>query len=206
MQKYLYQDLYDLEDTYWWHKTKRNLVSYFLNQNLKNKKGNKLLDVKCGTGKNLGIFSKFGDVCGVDSSPEAIAFCKERGFKNVTLGNIEKMHFKQNSFDAVTALDVLEHVNDDLALKEINKVLRSNGILVVTVPAFGWIWSKWDEVLLHKRRYTLKILSNILKANEFKIIRISYYYSFLLLPILVIRNIKNIFYKDNYPFRFQIIK
>lgn len=203
MQKYLYQDLYNLEDIHWWHKAKRNLISFFLNQNLKNT-GSKILDVGCGTGKNLETFSKFGQVWGIDNSKEAIIFCRRRGFKNIVKGNIERMPFEKNSFDAITALDVLEHVNDSEALTEIKRVLRKKGILIITVPAFNWLWSRWDEVLLHKRRYTDKTLRKVLQKNGFKVNKISYSYSFLVLPALIIRGVKKMLYKDYYPSDFKL--
>ncbi len=203
MQRYLYKDLYYLEEIHWWHKAKRDLVSYFLKKYLLNK-NNKILDVGCGTGKNLEAFLKFGKVWGLDNSTEAISFCKKRGFKDVNLGDIEKIPYKKDFFDAVTALDVLEHVNDSIALKEINRILNKDGILIITVPAFEWLWSKWDEVLYHKRRYTKKSLIEVLKNNGFKIVNISYVYSFLVLPVLIIRGIKNLFYKDYYPSDFQL--
>lgn len=203
MQKYLYADLYNLEETHWWHRTKRNLVSYFLKQNLSDNRS-KILDVGCGTGKNLEVFSKFGNVWGIDNSNEAIIFCKRRGLKKVVKGNIEKMPFKKNSFNAITALDVLEHVNDSKALIEINRVLKKGGILIITVPAFSWLWSKWDEILFHKRRYTDKSLRKVLQENGFKVNKISYSYSFLVLPALIIRGIKKMFYRHYYPSDFQL--
>lgn len=203
MQKYLYQDLYDLEDIHWWHKAKRNLVSFFLNQNLRNK-DSKILDVGCGTGKNLEAFSKFGNAWGIDSASEAVTFCKKRGIKNVIKGSIEKMPFKQSNFEFVTALDVLEHVDDSKALKEIYRVLKESGIIIATVPAFPKLWSRWDEVLHHKRRYTKNTLEKALGETGFKVIKISYTYSFLLLPALIIRTLKKIIYKDYYPSDFEL--
>ncbi len=208
MKKYLYKDLYKLEDLHWWHKAKRKLVSFFLEKYLLDKNKErvtaKILDVGCGTGKNLEVFSKFGKVWGLDNSHEAIAFCKKRGFMNVNLGSIEKMPYKKEFFDAVTALDVLEHVDDSRALKEIKRILNKDGFLVITVPAFEWLWSRWDEVLYHKRRYTEKSLTRVLKNTGFKIINISYTYSFLVLPALIIRGIKKLLYKDYYPSDFQL--
>lgn len=203
MQKYLYKDLYKLEEIHWWHKSKRELVSLFLEKNVLNK-NSKILDVGCGTGKNLEVFSRFGKVWGLDNSSEAIVFCEKRGFKNVNLGSIEKMPYAKGFFDVVTALDVLEHVDDSQALKEINRILNKEGILVATVPAFEWLWSRWDEVLYHKRRYTEKSLTKVLISNGFKIISMSYAYSFLVLPAVVIRGIKKLLYKDYYPSDFQL--
>lgn len=203
MQKYLYKDLYDLEELHWWHKAKRRLVSSILKKSLKGK-GNKILDVGCGTGKNLEAFSKFGVVFGIDNSSDAISFCKKRGFKDVVKKSIEKMPYKPGSFDAITALDVLEHVDDSRVLKEIRRILKKDGVLIITVPAFKWLWSRWDEVLYHKRRYTEKTLTEVLRKNGFKIIKTSYAYSFLVLPALIIRTIKKIFYKNYYPSDFQL--
>lgn len=237
MQKYLYADLYNLEETHWWHKAKRNLVIHFLIDNFKNelprskrpqypvessfgqlhpwtksprfslnqnKKSCKILDVGCGTGKNIEAFSRFGAVWGIDSAKEALAFCKKRGFKNVTLGSIEKIPFAKESFDCVTALDVLEHVDDSQALKEIYRVLKKSGIIIATVPAFPQLWSRWDEVLHHKRRYTQKTLKRVLQRNEFEIVKISYMHSFLFLPVLIIRAIKNLIHENHYPSDFKL--
>ena len=203
MKKYLYNDLYNLEEVHWWHKAKRKLVISFFKKYL-SKKNSRILDVGCGTGKNLAAFSRFGNVSGIDNSSDAIAFCKKRGFVKVKKGSIEKIPYRNSSFDVVTALDVLEHVDDVKALEEINAVLNKDGILVITVPAFRWLWSKWDEVLYHKRRYTEKSISKILKDSGFQIITISYVYSFLVLPTLIIRGIKKTLYKNYYPSDFQL--
>lgn len=203
MQKYLYADLYDLEEAHWWHKAKRNLVSDFLKRYLPDKNC-KILDVGCGTGKNIEVFSKFGNVRGIDNSSEAIAFCKKRGLRNVTLGNIEKMPFGKESFNCVTTLDVLEHVDDSKSLKEIYRVLRKSGIIIATVPAFPKLWSRWDEVLHHKRRYTQKTLKGVLQKNGFKIVKISYLHSFLFLPVLTIRAVKNLINRNYYPSDFKL--
>ncbi len=202
MQKYLYKDLYELEEKHWWHEAKRNLVNFFLSHYL-NKKS-KILDVGCGTGRNIESFSRFGEVWGIDYASEAITFCKQRGLKRVVRGSLEKIPFLKNSFDCITALDVLEHVDDQKALKEIIRVLKPEGLLIITVPAYPRLWSRWDEVLQHKRRYTKSSLKKLLKGNGFKIIKISYVHSFLILPTIIIRAFKNLFYKNYYPSDFKL--
>ncbi len=203
MQKYLYKDLYLLEDNHWWHKAKRDLVSYFLKKYLTSRNC-KILDIGCGTGKNLETFSKFGTTWGIDNSNDAIRFCKKRGLQNISKGDAEKLPFKKNFFDSVTALDVLEHVDDSKSLKTIYRVLKSEGIVIATVPAFPILWSKWDEVLHHKRRYTSSTLIKTFKESGFEIIKVSYIYSFLFFPTLIIRSLKNIFYKNYYPSDFKL--
>lgn len=203
MQRYLYRDLYQLEESHWWHKNKRSLVSFFIKQNLGGKKG-KILDVGCGTGKNMEVFAREAECWGIDTSPDAISFCKKRGINKALKGSIEKIPFPKQSFNIVTALDVLEHVDDSKSLKEIYRVLKEKGIIIITVPAFHQLWSKWDEVLHHKRRYTRKSLQRVLQENKFKVLKISYIYSFLILPLFLIRLIKKYFFKDHYPSDFKL--
>lgn len=203
MQNYLYEDLYTLEEVHWWHKAKRELVSFFLKKYLKSKK-EKILDVGCGTGKNVEEFGKFGTVWGIDSSSEAISFCKKRELKRILKGDLEKLPLGNESFDFVTALDVLEHVDDQIALKEIYRILKKEGVLIATVPAFRFLWSRWDEVLHHKRRYTQKGLQGLLGKNGFKIIKISYAYSYLVLPVLIIRSIKKLLNGNQYESDFKL--
>lgn len=202
MQKYLYNDLYNLEETHWWHVNKRKLVSFFIMQNRSGKL--KILDVGCGTGKNIETFSKFGDCYGIDSSAEAISFCKKRGIKKAVLGSVEKIPFPKQSFNIVSALDVLEHVDDSKSLKEIHRIIKEKGIVIITVPTFPKLWSKWDEVLHHKRRYTKKNLEKVLRENKFKVLKISYIYSFLIVPVFLIRFVKKFFFRNHYPSDFRL--
>jgi SAM-dependent methyltransferase len=203
MQKYLYADLYRLEDKHWWHIAKRNIVSHFLQKYLKSRK-EKVLDVGCGTGKNLEHFSKYGNCFGIDNSKEAIEYCKKRGLKKVKLATTAKTGFKTNSFDAITLLDVLEHVDEKPTLREVKRLLRKKGVCIITVPALPILWSKWDEVLHHKRRYTHKSLIQTLESHGFKVIHISYMYTFLVLPVFVVRKIKELFFPDYYPSDFKL--
>lgn len=205
MQKKFYKDLYNLEDKHWWHRSKRLVVSKLIKQfKLGDGKKIKILDVGCGTGKNLEEMGRFGTAYGVDISEEAIKFCKKRGLKNAVVGSSYKTTFKKSSFDLATLLDVLEHTDDDKTLTEINRILRPNAYLIITVPAFQFLWSRWDDVLDHKRRYTKKNLSRVLKRNGFLPVRISYMYSFLILPALLIRLIKSSRYKKDYPSDFHL--
>lgn len=204
MQKYLYGDLYDLEESHWWHMSKRRVVINCI-QNYLKKKNTKILDIGCGTGKNLEGLKKFGMAYGLDNSKEAIAFCKKRGLKNLKLGKAEKIPFKSNSFNIITLLDLLEHTDDNKTLQEVYRVLEKNGLLIITVPAFSWLWSDWDKVLHHKKRYNKNDVINILKKNNFTVVYITYLYSFLVLPALIIRRIKQKFsQKKEYTSDFRL--
>jgi len=202
MRTDLYEDMYKTEGTHWWHKSKRRFVERFITTYAQKKKLT-ILDVGCGTGKNMERLSNYGEIWGVDLSEEALSFCKKRNLTQVKKGEAEKLPFSKEAFDVVCALDVLEHVNDELAVREIRRVLKNNGFVVVTVPAFWWLWSKWDEVLHHKRRYTKKQLKEILVQEGFIIQRNTYIHSFLVLPSLIIRKFKQLQQKP-YTSDFQI--
>lgn len=203
MEKYLYQDLYQLEEKHWWHIAKRQAIDHLVKRYLKVTPA-KILDIGCGTGQNINYLSKFGQVYGVDNSPQAIKYCKSRNLLNVRLANSDQTGYPKSTFDMITLLDVLEHLEEDQTLKEIYRILKPKGIFILTVPALTILWSQWDIVLHHRRRYTKTSLTEVLKKNNFKIKKIYYLYSFLFLPALVIRFTKSFFYKDFYPSDFRL--
>lgn len=204
MKKYLYDDLYYLEEKHWWHVSKRRIVQSLI-ENYNRIKKPKILDVGCGTGKNIEGLLKYGEVWGLDNSLDAIKFCRRRGLKNLKLGHAEKTDLKSESFDIITILDVLEHTDDNKTLQEMQRILKRSGILIITVPAFTWLWSEWDKVLHHKRRYNLESLTATLNNNNFKIIKITYLYSFLVVPTLIVRRIKEkLFNEKHYPSDFLL--
>lgn len=203
MKKYLYEDLFSLEEKHWWHISKRRIVRKLIEKY--NAVSNpKILDIGCGTGKNMEELQNLGIVYGLDSSPEALLFCKKRGLHNLILGSAEKTHLKKKSFNIITLLDVLEHTDDSKSLKEIYRILKEKGLIIITVPAYNFLWSSWDVVLHHKRRYTIENLKLILQQNNFHIKKISYMYSFLVLPVFIIRMIKSITFKKTYPSDFKL--
>lgn len=203
MKKYLYEDLFSLEGKHWWHIAKRRAVRKLIKKynHLENPK---ILDIGCGTGKNMDELQKLGTVYGLDRSSKALKFCRKRGLKLLTKGTAEKTNLETNSFDIITILDVLEHTDDQETLIEMRRILKKDGIIILTVPAFPWLWSKWDEVLHHKRRYTVNTLKEILVANNFHPVKMTYLYSFLILPLLIIRKIKQNISKDFYESDFKL--
>lgn len=203
MHKYLYQDLYNLEDKHFWHLGKRELADKIIKKYLSVKKP-QILDIGCGTGKNLDMLNKIGYSYGIDASPEAIKFCKLRKLNNVSLGKAENTGFNNNSFDLVTMFDVLEHTSESKTLAEASRIIKSPGYLLITVPAYKWLWSKWDEVLKHKKRYTKNEIKEILDRYGFKTIKTSYFFSYLLIPVIITRFIKQLMRKEDYGSDFSI--
>ena len=137
MEKEQYKIMYDIEESNWWYKGMRKILFSLLDTYLKKKKNLKILDAGCGTGINLNYLKKYGDVTGIDISDEAIKFSKKRGYK-IKKANIEKLPFKDNTFDLVISLEVIYHKqvkNDIKALKEIHRVLKKRGLAIIRVPA-----------------------------------------------------------------------
>ncbi len=112
------------------------------------------------------------------------------------LTRAEKTSLKNNSFfDIITILDLLEHADDERVLKEAYRILKKGGLVIITVPAYQFLWSRWDEILGLKRRYDKTSLATLL-SNCF---------SFLLLPAMVVRMVKSLLYKNaTYPSDFAL--
>lgn len=202
MRSDLYQDLYELEGTHWWHIAKRRHALNLIRRHLPASKL-RILDLGCGTGKNIEFFSSLGHVSGLDSSPYAIKFCRRRRLKSAILGDCLHTPYESSSFDLITLFDVLEHVPQKATVREIYRLLKPGGWLLITVPAYSFLWSRWDDILGHRRRYTHSSLSAVL--NRFHIQKSSYLFSFLLPPALIVRPIKSLLYRHrSYPSDFKL--
>lgn len=192
-----YAEMYNLESFYWWFVARRQLLETLIKEIAKETTEPLMLDVGCGTGINYSVMSKYGTVISTDFAEEALTFSKTRGVGELVRSSIETLPFKQASFEVITALDVLEHVDDDLkALDDLRRIMKDGGLLVITVPAYGFLWSEHDEALHHRRRYAASELRNKLTRAEFDVERISYYITFLFFPILFMRFLQSIFKKS----------
>lgn len=183
-----YEAMYKLESFYWWFVARRSLLESLVKGLAPRFIRPAILDVGCGTGINLSVLSKYGDAIGSDASEEALSFSNRRGLGALVRNQIEALPFGPAKFDMITALDVLEHVDNDLkALDELLRVMKEDGVLVITVPAYGFLWSEHDEALRHRRRYAASELRNKLTNAGFEVDRISYYITVLFFPILFMR-------------------
>ena len=192
MQSHHYPILYQVEETHWWYLGRRRIIQSLVEKirtTLPNAKP-KILDVGCGTGANLKMLSAYGSAEGVDISPQAVDFCRERGLDSVKLGAIEHLPYESGSFELVTALDVVEHLDDDVAgLREMRRVLRRDGRILLFVPAFMFLWGVQDDVSNHRRRYTLPSLLRAVEAAGFAVEWASYANISFFLPVLVVRSV-----------------
>ena len=193
MLKAQYETQYKLEIDHWWYRVRRELVRDIFYRYVKGKQL-KILDVGCGTGALMKELGSYGDVYGLDFSEDAIEYCRERGEKNLTIGSINSIPFESGYFDAVVALDVIEHVQDDVgAIAEIKRVLKPGGICLIFVPAFKILWGKADELGCHFRRYRLPELEDKISRTGLIVKKSSYFNFMLFLPILAVRLIVRLF-------------
>jgi len=192
MQQHTYGIMRRVEESHWWFVGRRQIIKSFLygiSRSLKADRGEEnihILDVGCGTGANLEMLSEFGEAEGVDVSCEALSFCQARGLVNVKEGAAEALPYADGSFDLVTGLDVVEHLDDDLAgLKEMHRVLRRDGRTLLFVPAFMFLWGVQDDISHHRRRYTLDELKAVVRQAGFTIERATYVNITFFAPILL---------------------
>jgi SAM-dependent methyltransferase len=187
MEEHIYRQLYELEDTHWWFRGRRAVIWALLHR-AQLPGSPRILDAGCGTGRNLVEFGVLGPASGADPSDTAVAFCRERGLDGVIESGIEELPFADGSFDLILATDVLEHIErDDRAARELLRVSAPDGRLLVTVPAYQWLWSQHDDTHHHMRRYTMPRLRSMLRAAGWEPVVETYFNSILLAPIALVR-------------------
>jgi len=195
MEKYLFQELSTLGQKHWWFTSKKKIVLSLVEKYLEGEvKDNKILDIGCGSGFMLDSLRKFGTVYGMDTSDEAIALSRQVFDGEIKKGFLpDDLPFPKESFNLILALDVLEHVAEDRAsLDGICAHLKDDGVFIITVPAYMFLWSHHDVVHAHQRRYKFDELQDKLKNSGFEILKISYLNSLLFLPIFLVRKFNNL--------------
>lgn len=162
------------EDKHWWFASRTRALLTTMDQFLR-RRDLSLLDVGCGAGNMMHHLSRYGQVKGVEIDPRPVAVARARGY-DVDQGDAAQgLPYAAAIFDVVTALDVIEHNQDDARiLHEMHRVLKPGGFATVTVPAFMWLWSYNDEINAHVRRYTANELRRKLFAAGFHTCRVTY--------------------------------
>lgn len=181
-----YEMLVGTEQQHFWFRARRAMVLELIQQFCP-KPVRTLADIGCGSGYNLSLMEAHGEtLIGIDRlvllSPHIKTPATNTQF---IAGDIQELPLGNESVDMMTSLDVLEHVDDHKVLRELFRTLKSNSILIITVPAQPWLWSNRDIQAGHKRRYTKTALTQILEQAGFTI-RYVNYYQFLLFPLVVI--------------------
>jgi SAM-dependent methyltransferase len=145
-----------------------------------------ILEAGCGYGGNLPLLAQFGSVCGFELDAKARDYAASMIDAPVAFGMLpEQPGFADRRFDLIVMFDVLEHIEEDVAsLARLRAMLRPGGMILVTVPALPWLWSKHDEIHHHKRRYSRRSLEETLRAARLVPVKIGFFNS-LLLPLAI---------------------
>jgi SAM-dependent methyltransferase len=190
LEDWRYREQFELEDRHWWFRARRRVISSLLARAAL-PPSPRILDAGCGTGRNLLEFGKLGRATGVDVSPQAVEFCRGRGVEDVRQAAVEDLPFDALSFDVLLATDVIEHVDDDMAvLRELRRVAADDARLILTVPAYQWLWSTHDESVHHRRRYTAGRLRERVLATGWAPTVETYFFSTVLPPVALLRTVR----------------
>ena len=184
----------EIEENHWWFVVRRLLFKSII-EKLNLSVDRPILDVGTSTGTNLRLLRSMGfeNYRGLDRSTEAVRWCKSKGLGKVEIGDVCLMPFNDSYFDLILATDILEHVeNDLLALRELRRVGKEKGSVVITVPAFPSLWGLQDEVSHHKRRYSRNELEKKLETVGFSCENRFYFNFILFLPVYLIRQFMRI--------------
>ncbi|MFT3827359.1 MAG: methyltransferase domain-containing protein [Chitinophagaceae bacterium] len=196
MQRSYYQKYYSFERNHWWFIVRAGILKKVINRCTGIKAGARILNAGVATGRTTEDLSIFGSVTSVENDPECCRFLREELNMEVTEASVTDLPFEDGIFDMICVLDVLEHVDDDRsALKELHRLNSKDGWLVLTVPAYQWLWSRHDEVNHHCRRYTRSQIRQRLEQSGYRIQYLSYFNSFLFPFIAVYRLVSRPFVK-----------
>lgn len=178
------QEYERLEKYYWWFVGRRNIIArvlkrYFSGRQLR------ILDWGCGPGGNFKLLERYGQVLGVDASDESVSACRRKGITAV-MKAADLSEFKPDTaYDLITNFDVLEHISDDTGfLCGVRELLATGGYMMVTVPAYQFLWGRLDEAVGHKRRYTRKGIIRKFNQCGFSVVMASYF-NFFISPAFV---------------------
>lgn len=185
-----YARMHLAEETQWWYAGMRAISLSLLGAHWPDGDAHarRILDAGCGTGSNLAHFRRFGRTVGVDLSNDALALCRRRGVA-AARGDLLALPFPDGAFDAVTSFDVIYHrwvADDRVAVREIVRVLRPGGLLLLRVPALEMLWGAHDEAVHSRHRYTRGEVRRLLEGEGLEVLRLTYANT-LLFPVIAVR-------------------
>lgn len=184
MEPNIYTLMASLEENHWWFAARRAIAENIIRR-LRLPPDASILDAGCGTGGNLSMLSRYGHVHAMELDDHARQMANTKGIARVLSGRLpDEVPYQQEQFDLIALFDVLEHVEDDRnTLKVLGSLLKPGGYLLISVPAFPFLWSKHDEVHHHKRRYFLGELKSKLENAGIEI-AYSSYFNTILFPLI----------------------
>lgn len=185
MDNDVYEDLREHQEEHWWFRARREILTQAL-RSLELPPDSEILEIGCGTGGNLAMLGSLGNVCGVEMHEEACRYARATSGRDIRVGHLPDAVPFDKQFDLICLLDVVEHIeNDREALKALNGMLKPGGRIVITVPAYQWMYGKHDVLLHHFRRYSRATLARVVSGSDIAIEKLTYFNA-LLLPITVL--------------------
>ena len=189
MDESLYHLHYNQEESHWWFAARSEIVRRVIERYGNLKPGDTILDVGCGTGAIMKQLSEKYKVVGIDMSPLAVEYSKKRGLTDVFLMPVQEFPRDKYNVKAAILLDVIEHIDDDVdVLRTVRDIVGQDGRVIVTVPAYKWLWSSHDLVNHHKRRYNSALLRETLDKAGLEPVMMTYYNT-LLFPLAVVKKV-----------------
>jgi SAM-dependent methyltransferase len=187
MERSEYEILAATESYHWWHGGMRAIVAATLDPlyNTNTRHDLRILDAGCGTGGNVRFLRRYGHVVGLDLAPEALELGAAQLRGVLARGSVLGLPFASASFDLVTSFDVLYHrgvPDETVALREVRRILRPGGRLLIRLPAYEFLRSKHDRAVHTRRRYTASAVRHLLHEAGFTMERCTYINS-LLFPV-----------------------
>lgn len=181
------QAMLAVDEDHWWYRGRRRIIRAELDR-LPLDGGVRVLDAGCGSGRTLEELQRYGEVEGIELDPGAAEVARSRGCGEVRVGRLERLPWDDALFDLITCLDVIEHTPDDrVALRELRRVCKPRGFLLVTVPAYQALWSLHDVVNHHYRRYAPRALRRAAHAAGWRVRRMTFFNALLLGPAAAVR-------------------
>jgi SAM-dependent methyltransferase len=195
---YTYNAIYQLETHHWWFVGRRSYVKNLLSRAFAGRDSLKLCEMGCGSGGNFKMLAGLGKIDAMEMDINTFQRAKTRGEEIKNVENVKNGWLPDNitvegPYDAVVALDVIEHIEDDVAsLVAIKEHIKPRGRLIITVPAYQWLWSPHDDANHHKRRYTKSLLKKNVEQAGYQV-EYSSYFNTLLFPLsLLVRLVQKL--------------
>lgn len=182
MDKNIYQKLAKIQESNWYFRAKRDLIKkIFIKYKLK---PYKTLDIGAGVGANFKLLKEFSrKVDGIDNSKIAIKLGKQKGINKIYYG--DALTFRKSQYDFILCSDIIEHVDEDKFFANLKQIVCPGGMVLITVPAFNFLWGDTDKISHHKKRYQLYALKELIKRNHFKIVFLNYWNILLFIPMVL---------------------
>jgi 2-polyprenyl-3-methyl-5-hydroxy-6-metoxy-1,4-benzoquinol methylase len=198
VDKKYFEEYYYLERNHWWFKARMKFIKLHLEEIINqfpSKDNLSILNVGAGTGYTTEVLSNYGNVTSVEYDSDCCKLAKDKVGLVYENESITNLPYKEESFDIVTAFDVIEHVEDHKkAVSELIRVTKKGGLIYTTVPAYMFLWSNHDVVNQHVRRYTMSNFLYLLKEHDLAITLLykTYFNFFLFPPIALFRLISKL--------------